>query len=261
MKISIPQIKSDQVNRPSLWGTCGGLSLPLQLFVWKSPHHRLGIIQMVRQFAIALPPGSRVLDIGAGAAPYRELFSHCCYQTSDLLPGNNTVDYICPIDNFPLPNQSLDAILCTEVLEHVPDPLAALKEMRRLLVPGGYLCLTVPFLLGIHEKRDYYRFTKDCLENILDQTGYRILVLTPRLGLPMTLWSHLWLFSLWVARPDKPVSFARRGFHLLVGTAFLLVSALSFFPLWLIDRLDRKQDCTIGYALLAQRPEERASNE
>src|SRR5882724_4032687 len=86
----------------------------------------------VRAQAAKLPPGSQVLDVGAGSAPYRDTFSHCEYRTQDftrLKPdqlrhgGYNKVDYICDAAHIPVADAAFDAVLCTEMLEHVPEPI------------------------------------------------------------------------------------------------------------------------------------------
>jgi SAM-dependent methyltransferase len=46
----------------------------------------------------------------------------------------------------PLPDDSFDAILCTHVLEHIPDDRSAMSELERILRPGGWALLMVPFL-------------------------------------------------------------------------------------------------------------------
>src|SRR5674476_1266665 len=55
------------------------------------------------------------------------------------------IDLVSDITAIPAPDASFDAILCSEVLEHVPEPTHALDEFTRLLKPGGVLILTAPF--------------------------------------------------------------------------------------------------------------------
>src|SRR6185312_4101323 len=59
-------------------------------------------------------------------------------------------DIVSDITSIPEPNNAFDAVLCTEVLEHVPAPEAALRELVRLLKPGGNLILTAPFVSFTH---------------------------------------------------------------------------------------------------------------
>ena len=144
--------------------------------------------QWVKGEAAKLPPGSRVLDAGAGASKYRPFFSHCDYKTQDfckyegpLVKYLQPIDYVCEVTAVPLPGGSLDAILCTEVIEHLPNPMAALDEFRRLLKPGGKLWLTSPLLSHLHmEPYHYYGgFTRYWYEFWLPKKGFTIDSITP----------------------------------------------------------------------------------
>src|SRR5438309_5576141 len=86
--------------------------------------------QLVKTEAAKLPKGSRVLDVGAGASKYRPFFSHCHYETQDfckyegpLVKYQQPIDHVCDLLSIPLPVACLDAIVCTEVFEHVVDPM------------------------------------------------------------------------------------------------------------------------------------------
>ncbi len=102
----------------------------------------------VAEQAASLPAGSRVLDMGAGSCPYRPLFAHCRYETQDFAGlddvqlrhgGYGRIDYRCDIASVPVADGTFDAILCTEVLEHVREPIKVVQEMARILKPGGRL--------------------------------------------------------------------------------------------------------------------------
>lgn len=112
-----------------------------------------------------LPKGSRILDAGAGELRHRELCAHLDYVSQDfaayegrgdargLQTGRfdaSRVDIVSDITDIPEPDASFDAVMCIEVLEHVPDPLAALRELARLLRPKGKLILTAPFASLTH---------------------------------------------------------------------------------------------------------------
>ncbi len=120
-----------------------------------------------------LPEGSRILDAGAGELRNRPLCSHLNYVSQDFgqFTGNNpkapglgnqkkwdtsSVDIISDITNIPEPDESFDAILCSEVFEHIPNPIAALQELSRLLKPCGSLILTAPFNSLTHQAPFFY---------------------------------------------------------------------------------------------------------
>lgn len=99
-----------------------------------------------------LSAGLHILDAGAGTMRYAKYCKHLEYESQDFCQydgqgdgvgcQNNSWDtkkigIISEIDSIPRPDSSFDVILCTEVLEHVPNPIAAVKEFHRLLKPNG----------------------------------------------------------------------------------------------------------------------------
>ena len=111
-----------------------------------------------------IPEGLTILDAGAGESQFKKFCSHLKYIAQDfgeyqgdgevgLQTGtwdNSKLDIVSDILSIPLPDHSVDAIMCTEVLEHIPDPLGAIKEFSRLVKPGGYLLITAPFASLTH---------------------------------------------------------------------------------------------------------------
>jgi SAM-dependent methyltransferase len=116
----------------------------------------------IRKKVQQIATGSKVLDVGAGPAPYRDLFLNCEFKTHDFMQYNGyksgtegkyaAIDYVSDVTAIPVEDASFDVILCTEVLEHVPDPSAALKEMARIVRPGGKLLITAPLGSGLHQR-------------------------------------------------------------------------------------------------------------
>lgn len=110
-----------------------------------------------------------ILDVGSGnpfqkeMKKYKQSFENCKYYSLDF-----TIKYkphiIGDIHHLPFKDESIDAIICKAVLEHVPEPQNAVREVYRVLREGGKILVYVPFLYPYHggeDYRDYYRFTKD----------------------------------------------------------------------------------------------------
>jgi SAM-dependent methyltransferase len=173
------------------------------------PLVRRGLFAAVSQFSGGLPPGSRILDAGAGNAPYAELFGHCDYVTADW--GNSPhehaagSDIVASLDALPVSDASFDAVLCTEVLEHVRHPESVLAELARVLVPGGRLCLTVPFVWPLHEGPfDFFRYTPFALRDMLEAEGFQEVAVEPTSGFLSTL-AQVADMSWWLYRRPAPL--------------------------------------------------------
>lgn len=116
--------------------------------------------EWVKKTLLALPCGLRVLDVGAGETPYKKWCVGQNYFAQDFSKydgsgdgvglhtgtwDRSNIDIVSDIVSIPQPDASFDVILCTEVLEHIPDPVAALTECTRLLKKGGTFIITAPF--------------------------------------------------------------------------------------------------------------------
>jgi ubiquinone/menaquinone biosynthesis C-methylase UbiE len=140
-----------------------------------------------------LPKDTRLLDAGAGELRFKQFCGHLNYVSQDfaqykgegdgkgLQTGTwdiSRLDIVSDIVNIPEQNESFDAILCTEVLEHIPDALAAIKEFTRLLKPGGSLIITAPFNSLTHFAPYHYcGFSRYWYNYHLEKSGFKIEVL------------------------------------------------------------------------------------
>jgi SAM-dependent methyltransferase len=129
-----------------------------------------------------------VLDVGAGAQPYRPLMpADARYPAIDVNLASEGFGYEMPDteyydgDVWPVADASIDVVLATETLEHVPDPAQFLAQARRVLRPGGKLILTVPFAARWHYiPHDYWRYTPSSLNNLLGEAKFGEVRVTAR---------------------------------------------------------------------------------
>lgn len=164
--------------------------------------------------------GSRglTLDIGAQNGPYAGYFPNRI--ALDVRPGHG-VRILGDAQALGIAGAAFDVVLCTEVLEHLPEPQRAIDEMHRVLKPGGTLLLTTRFLFPIHDApHDYFRFTKYGLRHLLRRFEIRHLdeesdaigtlaVLVQRLGMQARTLGSTPLRAVWLvaARLLAPLSF------------------------------------------------------
>ena len=141
-----------------------------------------------------IPRDSKILDAGAGEQQFKKFCSHLNYVSQDFAQYDGTGDskglqigkwdqtqlnIISDIIAIPEPDESFDVILCTEVFEHLPEPILAIKEFSRLLRPDGYLILTAPFCSLTHFSpyHFYTGFNRYFYETHLSAHGFKIIEL------------------------------------------------------------------------------------
>ena len=217
----------------------------------------------VAKQAESLPAGARVLDMGAGSCPYRPLFAHCRYQTQDftglddeqLRHGSyGSIDYRCDIAAVPVADGEFDAILCTEVLEHVREPIKAVREMARILKPGGRLMLTAPLGSGIHQEPYHYYggYTPYWFQDFLVEAGFSRVKVEANAG-SFNFFAQEALRFVQTTRPFKlglPLPLELLWLPLWMLLAPVLGLAIPLVCRFL-DRYDREQRFTIGYHVTA----------
>lgn len=139
--------------------------------------------------------GKIILDAGAGEQPYKKFCSHLKYISQDFGEyddsekkealqmqewNSKSVDILSDIIDIPLENESVDIILCTEVIEHLKNPILAIKEFSRLLKLGGQLLLTAPNCSLTHMAPYYFYngFSRYWYKENLKDFGFEIEELT-----------------------------------------------------------------------------------
>lgn len=124
---------------------------------------------------------SLVLDLGGTKVRKRGLFDVDAYPFqviyANLVPDKRP-DVVCDASTTPFSENSFDAVICAELLEHVRDPRRVLLEVSRILRPGGKLIASVPFLFPIHgDPEDYGRYTDHFWQMELEGCGFSNIVL------------------------------------------------------------------------------------
>jgi SAM-dependent methyltransferase len=219
----------------------------------------------IQQVAPTIKPGATVLDVGAGSSPYRALFEHTIYKTHDfcqLRPeqvlggkGYAPIDYVSDINNIPVPDSSFDCILCTEVLEHVPEPLKAIREIVRICKPDGYILLSAPLGSGLHQTpfHFYGGYTPYFYKFALESNGATIRSITPN-GKFFRLYGQEGLrFSLRSAPWKLDIFFLLKLIWAPFWLFCFLGTLISSIFGYLVDKYDTNGDFTVGYHVVARK--------
>jgi len=132
------------------------------------------LLRKVLRQIVGTISGKRILDVGCGRQPYRVLFPSSLYIGMDLsIERRPTV--VGDARSIPVKSGTVDCVLCSEVIEHVFEYREAIKEIERVLRPGGKLVLTAPTSWGLHyEPHDFWRFTPYSLRRILEDEGFYV---------------------------------------------------------------------------------------
>lgn len=117
-----------------------------------------------------------VLDVGGGHRQtyleFVDLAAADRFVSTDLRPAPG-LGVVGSVTSLPFGTGSVDTVLCFNLLEHVMEHEAALREMHRVMKPGAVLYGWTPFSIGVHgDPCDYWRYTPDALRALLDRTGF-----------------------------------------------------------------------------------------
>ena len=230
-------------------------------------YNRLRRDKWMMRHANNIPSGSKVLDVGAGGCPYKSLFSHCEYFSHDFVQlspeqiqdqkGYGKIDFVSDILDIPVPDNSYDIILCTEVIEHVPDPIAVIKEISRILKPGGTLLITAPLQSGLHQEpyHFYGGFTKYWYRKFLVENNFSEINIEPNGSLHTTYFA----LGLTIIKSFLEVIIDNKSILLKLIAS---ISVIIFSPLLLIvnpifcflwERIYQIKEFTTGYHVSAKK--------
>lgn len=115
----------------------------------------------------------RLLDVGCGEKPYSPLFTPYVSSYIGVDPVENpAAELRGPIEALPVADGSFDVVLCAQVLEHVDDPAAGVRELHRATAPGGRVLLSTHGAMVYHPNPvDLWRWTRAGLERLFERNG------------------------------------------------------------------------------------------
>jgi SAM-dependent methyltransferase len=225
---------------------------------------RAHLERLVAGMAASLAPGSLVLDAGAGDCRYSTHFTGHRYESCDFAQVGGktygTLTHVCDIRDIPVEEGRYDAVLCTQVLAHIPDPAACLRELRRVLKPGGALWLTAPLFFQENEPPyDFFRFTQHGLRHLLREAGLEEQRLEWLEGYAGTVSYQLGMA--FRALPRSPGGLGGGAVGLLTAGAVWLSLPMMAGLSWLLAKADTRRKAVgrgmcKNYVVVARRPQE-----
>jgi SAM-dependent methyltransferase len=118
------------------------------------------------------PGPYRVLDVGCGPKPYSPFFADRASEYVGVDVDNPAADLQGTVESLPVPDRSFDVVLCTQVLEHAQDPAQAVRELSRVVAPGGRVLASTHGVQVYHPApEDLWRWTHAGLERLFRDNG------------------------------------------------------------------------------------------
>lgn len=204
---------------------------------------RQAIEDVIQEFVARDSKKLTVADYGCGGRPYESLIAPFVHKYIGIdLAGNKLADIlISPEGQIELPDESLDVVISTQVLEHVVNPPEYLKEALRVLKPDGQLILTTHGYWMFHpDPTDYWRWTSAGLRKVVTDAGFEVI--------------H---FRGIVGRAAAGMQLCQDGFTFAIPPSFRPILALIFQPLiYLLDKIPSqggKDKDSATYILVAKK--------
>lgn len=197
-----------------------------------------------------------VVDLGAGPSQFLDILSRFSNLISvDFFPYKK-VDVVADITaRLPFQNGIADAVLLSNVLEHMPNPAFVLSECFRILKPGGVIIGTIPFLMRVHQAPyDFNRFTNFMLERLLCDTGFND-IFVKNLAKTVDLYQNIQIqfFYYLLSTKFSKNAVAQFFFRTLARIAWRITkyTALLFLPLY--KKAMDSPEYTQGYGFFAKK--------
>lgn len=222
------------------------------------------VTSFVKDVSVNLPAGTLILDAGAGECAYKKYFPHCRYMAVDLAVGEPNwnyanLDFVASLDSLPVKDNSFDAVLSTQTLEHLEYPREAVDDLCRVLKPGGRLFLTAPMAQSEHQvPYDFFRYTSFGLRSICNSAGFTEIEIEPFNG----------MFTRWAYEASEIMSIfplLRDGQNKINWKSWRVISSLPLrvlFKLFIVimqilfikmDYFDREKKGPLGWKVVAKK--------
>jgi SAM-dependent methyltransferase len=219
---------------------------------------RYGIDTFLLDVAKNMPAGILLLDGGAGNCKHLNFFPHVRTIALDLEPCRRRrygeIDLAATLYAIPIRNNTVDAVINVEVIEHLAEPVQALSEIFRILRPGGRLYLIAPQGWEVHDiPNDYFRFTRYGLQYLFEKVGLRVLSIAPLGGYFWYLGHRVAVAYRYLFPSDRKLLWKffdapfRHPARLILRT---LVPYLCFY----LDKLDTRKSYTLNYGCVCEKP-------
>ncbi len=216
-----------------------------------------------RRIVSSVGPGDVMLDVGCGEGGLRELLDPTAvYIGLDRYVGKQHNEYanwnmrpsvVGDAQQLPIATGACRVVSMMQVLEHLAMPTRAIAEIRRVLAPGGYLFITVPFMHQVHHApHDYQRYTRYGLNALAEQAGFEVVNIQPAGGYFRALAYVLEAAPAVVANTSTYHSLAR----LLIAYPLKLLGWCIRKCQYPLDMLDGSQVFTCGYQCIFRKPDD-----
>jgi SAM-dependent methyltransferase len=201
--------------------------------IWQHDYHVLRWLYQILQIIVnkyLIKKSNVILDYGCGSSPYKDLFLpyFSKYIGVDIGENNNADILVSENEIIPLKDESVDAVVSTQVLEHVYDTGFYLTECCRLLNKNGLLILSTHGLWPYHPyPNDFHRWTREGLVKEVENYGFKCLKVYPVLG-PFASTSQFTLLL---------IAEKLQSGKILSKLFLFLISLIGNLLIWLEDKL------------------------
>jgi SAM-dependent methyltransferase len=224
-----------------------------KIFLPKSPDERSFLEQHLSDLAQEYS-NKLILDVGAGECQYAYLFTERNkYETCDLKDSFHTgveYDIVSSVYEIPRRDSSYDIVLMLQVLEHIEEPVRALKEINRILSEGGVLFLSVPQAAGDHfEPYHYFNYTQYGLNSVLKRAGFEIMSMDRLEGMFVYVGNRIQKLGSMIYYQNRDKNY----FCKMICLLFMSICSWTGFVFSKLNPLDKQKHYCIGIVAVCRK--------